>query len=39
VLQYGGKFPWQEDPDVITVSCPDSNVLNQFEIKRVLRKV
>ena len=38
VLQYGGQFPWQENPDVITVSCPDPNVLNQFEIRRIPRK-
>lgn len=34
VLQYGGTFPWQRDPDVMTVTCPDPNVLNQFEIRR-----
>ena len=38
VLQYGGQFPWQENPDVITLSCPDPNVLNQFEIRRVPMK-
>lgn len=34
VLQCGGTFPWQQDPDVYTVSCPDPNVLNRFEIRR-----
>jgi uncharacterized repeat protein (TIGR04076 family) len=38
VLKYGGQFPWQENPDVMTVSCPDPNVLNQFEIRRIPRK-
>ena len=38
VLQYGGTFPWQEDPDVITVSCPDSEVHNVFELKRRVKK-
>jgi len=33
-LQYGATFPWQEDPDVITVSCPDSEVVNVFELRR-----
>ncbi len=35
VLKYGGSFPWQEDPNVITASCPDGEVVNVFEIRRM----
>ena len=38
VLRYGGNFPWQSDPDVMTITCPDPNVRNRFEIKRIARK-
>ncbi len=38
VMKTGGAFPWQEDPDVITASCPDPEVHNVFEIKRKLKK-
>jgi uncharacterized repeat protein (TIGR04076 family) len=38
VLQYGGNFPWQENPDIITAGCPDSEVFNVFELKRVPEK-
>ena len=38
VLMYGGQLPWQSDPDVVTEYCPDWNVQNQFEIRRILRK-
>jgi uncharacterized repeat protein (TIGR04076 family) len=38
VLKYGGTFPWQQDPDVITASCPDHEVVNVFEIRRTPRK-
>ena len=34
VMKYGGMFPWQTDPDVITASCPDFEVVNVFEIRR-----
>ena len=33
-LQFGGTFPWQDDPDVIQVACPDGEVNNIFELKR-----
>ena len=36
-LQFGGTFPWQEDPDVIEVACPDGQVNNIFELKRRLK--
>jgi uncharacterized repeat protein (TIGR04076 family) len=35
VLQSGGNFPWQENPDVLTVSCPDHGVVNRFELRRI----
>jgi len=34
VLKTGGTFPWQADPDVLTVSCPDAEVVNVFELRR-----
>jgi uncharacterized repeat protein (TIGR04076 family) len=37
VLKHGGAFPWQNDPDVITASCPDGEVVNVFEIRRIPR--
>jgi len=37
-LQFGAKFPWQEDPNVITMSCPDAEVNNVFELRRRVRK-
>jgi uncharacterized repeat protein (TIGR04076 family) len=33
-LQFGATFPWQEDPDVIQLSCPDGEVNNIFELRR-----
>jgi uncharacterized repeat protein (TIGR04076 family) len=37
-LKFGAQFPWQKDPDVITISCPDQDVQNIFEIRRKLKK-
>ena len=37
-LKTGGTFPWQSNPDVVTVSCPDGEVSNLFEIRRSLKK-
>lgn len=34
VLQFGGMFPWQDDPDVVQLSCPDGEVNNIFELRR-----
>ena len=34
-LQFGATFPWQTDPDVIEISCPDGEVNNIFELRRV----
>jgi uncharacterized repeat protein (TIGR04076 family) len=38
VLKFGGSFPWQQNPDVVTASCPDGEVVNVFEIRRVPKK-
>jgi uncharacterized repeat protein (TIGR04076 family) len=37
-MKIGATFPWQADPDVLTVSCPDVDVHNVFEIRRKLKK-
>ena len=34
-LQFGGNFPWQPDPDVLTVECPDRYNLVKMELKRI----
>jgi len=34
-LMYGGVFPWEEDPDMTTVACPDGQNPVIFEIRRV----
>lgn len=34
VLQYGGSFPWEKDPDKTTVACPDPGNPVVFELKR-----
>lgn len=34
VLQYGGSFPWEEDPDKSLVACPDPGNPVVFELKR-----
>jgi uncharacterized repeat protein (TIGR04076 family) len=33
-LSVGGTFHWQEDPDVLILSCPDAEVKNVFELRR-----
>jgi uncharacterized repeat protein (TIGR04076 family) len=38
VLKFGGSFPWQQNSDVVTASCPDGEVVNVFEIRRVPKK-
>src|SRR4030042_1717063 len=35
VLQSGGNFPWQDNPDVLIQSCPDNEVVNRFELRRI----
>ena len=37
VLMFGGSFPWETDPDVNTVACPDAKNPIVFELRR-LRK-
>lgn len=34
VLQFGGSFPWEKDPDKATVACPDPDNPVVFEIRR-----
>jgi uncharacterized repeat protein (TIGR04076 family) len=34
VIQYGGSFPWEEDPDKSIVACPDPGNPVVFELKR-----
>lgn len=37
-FKFGATFPWQKDPDVVTISCPDEEVQNIFELRRTLKK-
>ena len=37
VLMFGGTFPWEPDPDITTVACPDAKNPVIFELRR-LRK-
>ena len=37
VLMFGGVFPWESDPDVATIACPDAENPVVFELRR-LRK-
>ncbi len=34
-LQYGGTFPWEQDPDKSSVACPDATNPVVFELKRM----
>lgn len=34
VLQFGGSFPWEDDPDGAVVCCPDGRNPVVFELKR-----
>jgi len=34
VLQFGGSFPWEDNPDKTTVACPDSGNPVVFELRR-----
>jgi len=36
VLQFGGSFPWEEDPGKATVACPDAANPVVFELRRSL---
>ena len=35
VLQFDGAFPWEKDPDVTTVACPDPGNPVVFELRRM----
>ncbi len=37
ILRFGGAFPWEGNPDVTTVACPDAGNSVVFELRR-LRK-
>ena len=34
VLQFGGSFPWEQDPNKTTVACPDQANPVVFELRR-----
>jgi uncharacterized repeat protein (TIGR04076 family) len=34
VLQFGGSFPWEENPNRATVACPDAANPVIFELRR-----
>jgi uncharacterized repeat protein (TIGR04076 family) len=34
VLQFGGSFPWDQDPNKTTVACPDPANPVVFELRR-----
>lgn len=36
-LRYGGTFPWESNPDVATIACPDAGNPVVLELRR-LRK-
>jgi uncharacterized repeat protein (TIGR04076 family) len=33
-LQFGGTFPWSQDPDVVELECPDRYNVVKIELKR-----
>ena len=34
VLEFGGSFPWEKDPNKATVACPDAENPVVFEVRR-----
>ena len=34
-LMFGGSFPWEKDPDMTTVACPDGQNPVVFELRRL----
>ena len=34
VLQFGGSFPWEKDPNKASVACPDPDNPVVFELRR-----
>jgi len=37
VLQFGGSFPWEDNPGKAVVACPDSTNPVVFELRRTRR--
>ncbi len=35
VLSFGGSFPWEDNPDVTTIACPDAENPVVFELRRL----
>ena len=35
VLRFGGSFPWETDPDLCKVACPDAANPVVFELRRL----
>ena len=35
VLRYGGSFPWESDPEITTIACPDAANPVVFELRRL----
>ena len=35
VLIFGGAFPWEDDPDMTTIACPDAANPVVFELRRL----
>jgi uncharacterized repeat protein (TIGR04076 family) len=34
-LMFGGVLPWSDDPDAVTVACPDAANPLVFELRRI----
>ena len=34
ILRFGGVFPWESSPDVITIACPDAENPVVLELRR-----
>ena len=34
-LMFGASFPWEKDPDMTTVACPDADNPVVFELRRL----
>jgi uncharacterized repeat protein (TIGR04076 family) len=37
-LQFGGKFPWEKDPNTTRVACPDPDNPVVFELSRPVNR-
>jgi uncharacterized repeat protein (TIGR04076 family) len=35
MLMFGGSFPWEPNPDIVLVPCPDARNPMVFELKRI----